>query len=253
LVLPEATGIGLTPQPGRPDQLFPAVRRLFEILAADRPLVAVFEDVHWAEPTLLALIDHLAEWTRDAPLLVLCLARPELLDNRQGWGGGQVRLEPLSASETDELISELLADLSLDDEARSRIRATSEGNPLYVEQLIAMVAEGFDAEHIPPTINALLAARLDALPEPIDLATLDLSFISLRLVLPAVRGLLGDGGAVERRGGLFEPEPVVVRHNGLPYLAWEIRLETDTSRQGDWGVMIALGPGMAAEVALLQW
>jgi len=150
---------------GASEDVFWSMRKALEQRARRRPVVLVLEDIHWAEPTLLDLIEHLAEWTRDAPLLVLCLARPELLDNRQGWGGGQVRLEPLSATETDELISELLSSSILDEETHARIRATSEGNPLYVEQLIAMLAEGGDPEHIPPTIHALLAARLDVLPD----------------------------------------------------------------------------------------
>jgi class 3 adenylate cyclase len=149
---------------GAPEDVFFAMRKTLEQRARRQPLVLVLEDIHWAEPTLLDLIEHLAEWTRDAPLLVFCLARPELLDERPAWGGSQIRLEPLSATETDKLIDELLASSFLDDEAHARIRKTSEGNPLYVEQLVAMLAEGGDPDDIPPTIHALLAARLDGLP-----------------------------------------------------------------------------------------
>ena len=116
----------------------------------------------------LDLLDHLVDWTRDAPLLLLCLSRPELLDERPGWGGQEhaeaIRLEPLSHTESDELIDELTDDPGLRDELRARIRDTAEGNPLFVEQLLAAVTESGDARDLPPTIHALLAARLDGLP-----------------------------------------------------------------------------------------
>jgi class 3 adenylate cyclase len=150
---------------GAPEDIFWSMRKALEQRARTRPTVLVVEDIHWAEKTLLDLVEHLAEWTRDAPLLLMCLARPELLDERPAWGGAQLRLEQLSATETEELISELLTGLRLDEEAHVRIRETSEGNPLYVEQLVAMLAEGGDPERIPPTIQALLAARLDGLPD----------------------------------------------------------------------------------------
>ncbi len=147
-----------------PEDIFWSIRKLFEHRARAKPPVLVLEDIHWAEPTLLDLIEHLAEWSRDAPLLLLCLTRPEFLEERPAWGSTQLRLEPLSANETDELIAELLAEHQLAEDVRTRIRTIAEGNPLYVEQLIAMLAEGGDAERIPPTIQALLSARLDALP-----------------------------------------------------------------------------------------
>jgi class 3 adenylate cyclase/tetratricopeptide (TPR) repeat protein len=151
------------------DEIAVAVRRLFEAAAGERPLVVVFDDLHWAEPTFLDLVEHVADWSRDAPILLLCLARPELLELRPGWGGGKlnattVLLEPLSAGETDELIDELLAGGSLDEELRDRIRAAAEGNPLFVEQMLAMVEESPDEVTVPSTIQALLAARLDQLP-----------------------------------------------------------------------------------------
>ena len=93
---------------------------------AARPLALVIDDVHWAEPTLLDLVEHLVSWTRDAPLLLLCLARPELLDERPAWGGQAnveiLTLEPLSQAESEELIEELLGDSELDVDTRTRIR-----------------------------------------------------------------------------------------------------------------------------------
>jgi class 3 adenylate cyclase/tetratricopeptide (TPR) repeat protein len=145
------------------------VRKALERRARERPLALVFEDIHWAEPTLLDLIEHLADWTRDAPLLLLCLARPELLDEREGWGGRQgvgelLTLEPLSRAEAERLIEEFTANEQVEDDVRSRILEVAEGNPLFVEQLLAMLAEGGGVDQVPGTIQALLAARLDALP-----------------------------------------------------------------------------------------
>jgi class 3 adenylate cyclase/tetratricopeptide (TPR) repeat protein len=154
---------------GAPEEIFWAVRKALEVRARERPLVLVVEDVHWAEPTLLDLIDHLADWTRDAQILLLCSARPELLDERPAWGAGRqnaetLTLQPLDESEADELIESRLGGVQLEEEARARIRRVAEGNPLFVEQLLAMLAEGGDADRVPPTMHALLGARLDALP-----------------------------------------------------------------------------------------
>jgi class 3 adenylate cyclase/tetratricopeptide (TPR) repeat protein len=148
-------------------ETFWAVRKLCEALAQDRPLVLCFEDVHWAEPTFLDLIEYLAGWIRDAPMLLICLARPEFLDDRPSWLSGRenaasLTLSPLSATDSEALLDALGAE----GDARLRIAEAAEGNPLYAEQMAAMVAEGGYAEGlftIPPTIQALLAARLDRL------------------------------------------------------------------------------------------
>jgi len=150
---------------GAPEDVFWSVRKVLGRRARERPLALVVEDIHWAESTLLDLIEHLADWTRDAPLLLLCLARPELIDERPAWGGRSITLGPLSRSESDELIDGLLGGSQLEDAIRARIREVAEGNPLFVEQLLAMLAEGDDPELVPPTMHALLAARLDALPD----------------------------------------------------------------------------------------
>jgi class 3 adenylate cyclase/tetratricopeptide (TPR) repeat protein len=155
---------------GAAEEIFLAVRQLVERQARERPLVLVIEDIHWAEPTLLDLIEHLADWTRNAQLLILCLARAELLDERPAWAGGQpnaqtITLDPLGDNESEALIEGLLGESQLDEHARSRIREVAEGNPLFVEQLVATFAEGGDVSRIPSTIHALLAARLDTLSE----------------------------------------------------------------------------------------
>jgi tetratricopeptide (TPR) repeat protein len=167
--LDSAVGTGTTGAVG--EEIFWAFRKLAETLANDLPLVLAFEDVHWAEPTLLDLIEHLADRVRSAPVLLLCLARPELLDGRPGWAGGKLNatsilLEPLSTEESSRLIDALSAESELAADASRRIAAAAEGNPLFLEQMLAMLAESGDGTSgltVPPAIQALLAARLDHL------------------------------------------------------------------------------------------
>ena len=112
---------------------------------AAQPLVLVFEDVHWGEEPLLELLEHLASSVREAPLLIVCLARPELLDVRPTWGGGRVRattleLEPLQAEESAQLVEALTAELELPVDAET-VLAKTEGNPLFIEETVRMLAE----------------------------------------------------------------------------------------------------------------
>jgi class 3 adenylate cyclase/tetratricopeptide (TPR) repeat protein len=182
---------------GAPEEIFWSVRKAFERRSQQRPLVLVIEDAHWAEPTLLDLVEHLVSWTRDAPLFLLCLARPELLDERPAWGGQtdaeMLMLEPLSPDEAEELIDELLGDSQLEVDTRTRIREVAEGNPLFVEQLLAMLAEGGDADRVPSTIQALLAARLDALPEEERTVLEHASGVGLEFEWDALAELASDG------------------------------------------------------------
>jgi class 3 adenylate cyclase len=160
-----AVGPSASAAPG--GETFWAVRRLLEEVARERPLVVVVEDIHWAEPTLLDLLEYLAGWTHDAPVLLLCIARPDLLDERPGWltqPGSGVLLEPLTEEESRALLDEIAQEWPLDTAARQRITDAAEGNPLYLEQMAAMLAEGGPADAIPPSIHALIAARLDRLP-----------------------------------------------------------------------------------------
>ena len=152
-----------------PAEIAWAVRKLLESSAEPAPVVAVFDDLHWGEPALFDLIEHIADLSRDAPILVLCLARPELLDARPGWGGGKlnattVLLEPLQPAETATLIDQLMP-TGIGARLRERVRATAGGNPLFVEEMLALLAESDGGGlAVPPTISALLAARLDQLP-----------------------------------------------------------------------------------------
>ena len=160
-----------------------AVRKSLEHLARAQPLVLVIDDLHWAEPLLLDLVEHLADWTRDAPVLLLVIARPELLELREGWGGGKVNattilLEPLPGAAATELLENLLGDNDLPHDAQERTLAAAEGNPLFVEEMVGMLIDDgllrFDGQvwraaedlahlTVPPTIQLLLAARLDRL------------------------------------------------------------------------------------------
>ena len=148
------------------DEIAWAFRRLLEREARDRPLVCVLDDLHWGEETFLDLVEHVADLARDAPILLLAIARPELLDRRPSWGGGKfnaatVLLEPLDAVETDQLLDALGG---VEGELRERIVAAAEGNPLFLEEMVALVRESADDEvSVPPTIQAVLAARLDQL------------------------------------------------------------------------------------------
>jgi predicted ATPase/class 3 adenylate cyclase len=148
-----------------------AAREWAELMAGVQPLVLVFEDIHWAEEPLLELIEHLASWVRGAPLLIVCFARPELLDVRPDWGGGRVRataieLEPLGSDESEELVDGLLAATGpLDEAVRQTVLDKTEGNPLFVEETVRMLAEngGGSAVQIPDTVQLLIAARIDRL------------------------------------------------------------------------------------------
>ena len=206
-------------------ELFWAVRRFFEALAQRRPLVVVLEDVHWAEPTMLDLVEYLGAWRSEAPVLVLCIARPELYDERPGWRSTAetIELAPLSGEETDALLADL-AGVELSEPRRARIVEVAEGNALFVEQLLAYVTEDVDPERldadVPPSIDALLASRLDSLDSE-DRAVLETAAVVgkdflRRAVLhlsPPERVAAIDGrlGALERRG-LIHP----VRARGLP-------------------------------------
>jgi class 3 adenylate cyclase/predicted ATPase len=143
------------------EETFWAYRKLFEALAKERALVLVLEDIHWAEPTLLDLIEHIVVWTREAPMLIVCVARPELLDDRPGWAGELIELERLPSEEAETLVAMLAA--GVDPAIRIRAIEVAEGNPLFLEQLLALAEEDGHELSVPDTIQALLSARLDRL------------------------------------------------------------------------------------------
>lgn len=156
----------------RRDESFAAWRRLLEALADRHPTVLVFEDLHWAGDELLDFVDSLPDWIEDVPMLVLCTARPELLDRRPSWGGGKrnaltISLSPLEPADTARLIAALLDRSVLPAETQGELLARAGGNPLYAEQFVRMLEERGEngaAVAIPETVQGIIAARLDALP-----------------------------------------------------------------------------------------
>ena len=162
-----------------------AVRRLIEIIGAARPVVLVIDDIHWAEPALLDLLDHVVSVIRDVPLMVVCLARPDFLEARPGWGAGvfnatNVQLPPLPETDVGFLIGELLGGAPVDPDLLTTVALASGGNALFVGQLLAMLRDDgritlvdgvwamtrrLDRVDLPPSIGALLRARLDRLPD----------------------------------------------------------------------------------------
>ena len=154
-----------------------AVRKLLEEAARQRPLVCVLDDIQWGEAAFLELVEQVAALAHDAPLVLCCVARSDLLERNPGWGHGQANavrllLEPLSDDQTSELIRSLSAGTHLPERLERRVREAAEGNPLFVEELIALLREAPEGDvALPGTIATLLAARLDQL-EPAERAVL---------------------------------------------------------------------------------
>jgi tetratricopeptide (TPR) repeat protein len=174
-----ASAIGLSGAQFPVHEVFWGARKVLEAIAARRPLVIAFEDIHWAEMTFLEFAQQLAH-EGEGPILLVCLARPEFLEIKQDWsdavGGLQIVLAPLGPAEVGRVLEQLLG--RVDDDVRERIAAASEGNPLFVEQLLEMMVEeglvrregdswvaagDLSTVSMPPTIHALLAARLERL------------------------------------------------------------------------------------------
>ena len=181
-----AAAIGSRQSPGSPAEIFWAFRKLFEALARERPLIVVVDDIHWAEPTLLDLLEYMIEFASNAPILLLCLARPELYESRPSWAvprrnASLIPLQPISESDATTLIDRLTAE-GFPPAARARVAEAAQGNPLFIEQLIALnanVTATDGAILVPPTIDALLAARIDRL-EPGDRAVIERAAIEGR-------------------------------------------------------------------------
>ncbi len=154
----------------RRGEAFAAWRRYLEALAEQRPLILVFEDLHWADEGLLDFVDELVDWLSGVALLVICSARPELLERRQDWGGGTLNastlgLSPLSQQQTAVLISQVLERALLPAEIQQALLERAEGNPLYAEQFAQLYVERGSADDLPlpETLQGIVAARLDGL------------------------------------------------------------------------------------------
>jgi class 3 adenylate cyclase/tetratricopeptide (TPR) repeat protein len=207
--------LGMAEPTAPPEQVFWAVRKVLEALAGDRPLLVILDDIQWAEPTFLDLVEHITDRSREVPMLIACLARPELLNLRPTWAGGKLNassilLEPLTDDACEQLLANLLDHQQAATDAWAHFKDVAEGNPLHVEEILAMLVDdgllrnsegrwvlATDAltTIVPPTIQALLAARLDRLP-------------------PTNRVVVGRASVIGRvfyRGPVGELVPVAVR------------------------------------------
>jgi class 3 adenylate cyclase/tetratricopeptide (TPR) repeat protein len=203
-----AAAIGLTAAAFPLHELYWAARKFFETLAADGPLVALIDDLHWAEPAFLDLIEHVLDTAEAAPVLLLCTARHDLLDDRPQWGerarSTRLVLGPLSDAASASVVANLLGQAGLPSTVIERIVRAAEGNPLFVEQMLSMLidsgalrnedgqwvrAASYGDIAVPPTIHALLEARLDKLDRKERAAVEPASVIGMEFARPAVESL----------------------------------------------------------------
>jgi class 3 adenylate cyclase/tetratricopeptide (TPR) repeat protein len=208
--------MGLDRDTAPAEETFWAIRRLFESVAAERPLVAIVDDLHWGEPLLLDLLEYLAGFSADAPILILCLARSELFETRPSWAAGEVvGLEALAESEARELVH-AIGEGEIGPPEEARIVRTAEGNPLFLEQLVATRAE-CGAEHLPPNVQAVLTARVASL-DPGERRVLEHASVEGRnfrwsvvaeLLPEEARESLGRDLMALVRRQLIEPDPSV--------------------------------------------
>ena len=212
---------------GDRSEVFAAWRQFVEALAESRPLVLVFEDLHWADEGLLDFVDYLAGWAGQVPLLVLCTARPELLARRPGWGGGKpnavtLSLAPLSEQDTARLIGLLLGRAVFEAGQQAALLAHAGGNPLYAEQYVAMLADQAAAGAelvVPESVQAIIGARLDLLAPPEKQLLHDAAVIGKVFWPGAVTALGGtrsgggelDNGALEEQLHALERKQFVRR------------------------------------------
>ena len=180
----------------RRSEAFAAWRRFLEALAEERPLVLIFEDLHFADDGVLDFVDYLAEWVRGVPILVVATARPELLSRRPGWGGGKANavtlsLAALSDEETARLVQALLARPALPAKTQKTLLARAGGNPLYAEEFVRMLAGGRRAEELPETVHGLIAGRIDALTGDEKALLQDVSVLGNAFWLGAASALSG--------------------------------------------------------------
>jgi class 3 adenylate cyclase/tetratricopeptide (TPR) repeat protein len=210
-----AAAIGQAESAGASEETFWAIRKLFEALARDRPAIVVLDDLHWAEPTFLDLVEYLVAFSSGSPILLVCVARAELLDTRPTWSAPRpnatsLLLEALTQDDAGELIERLLEGPELSSDVRGRILAAAEGNPLFVEQMLALQAEDGNGElDVPPTIQALLASRIDRL-EADERAVIERASVEGRLF---------------HRGAVAELAPERVRPNVSTHLLALVRKE----------------------------
>ena len=211
--------LGLDPEGSVDDreELFFSVRVFIESIAREQPTMFVLEDIHWADRSLLDLVELLAARLRDLPVLLLTLARPELLDARPAWGGGlpaytALPLSPLSPTEAEELAQLKLGQMT---ETAARLADTAGGNPLFIEQLAATMAESSAAGGaMPTTIRGILAARLDALPAEERALLLDAAVVGKTFWRGALERISGGTDGLSALLGALERRDLIVRDTG---------------------------------------
>ena len=205
--------MGLPADPENAPVLFPATRRLLEELAAERPLIVTFDDLHGAEPTVLDLVDHLADRT-SAPVLVLCLARPELFELHPDRDEeDRLLLDPLASEDVERLVAERAG--SIAPEALRRIVDVSQGDPLFAEQALAALDDDGSEDEIPSSLRGLLTMRLDRLgPGERDVLRSG-SIAGMEVPLDAIVALLPDAATpfVDRHLDTLEGKRLI-RHDG---------------------------------------
>jgi class 3 adenylate cyclase/tetratricopeptide (TPR) repeat protein len=218
-----AAAVGLGTEQFSIEELFWGARKFFEKLARQRPLVVLFDDIHWAESTFLDLIEHLLDATEDSPFLLLCPARHELLDTHPQWaerpGAARVVLEPLTTEDVEAIIENLLGEAGIAKEAQERIVSAADGNPLFVEQMLSMLIDKellrFDGARwtavsdladlsIPPTIQALMSSRLDSLTPSERVVVEPASVIGHVFATAAVEALVTESARPEVPGRLSD-------------------------------------------------
>jgi len=197
-----------------PPEIAWSVRKALEQAALDEPLVVVFDDIQWGEESFLDLIEHVADLSRDASILLLCMARPDLLEVRPGWGGGKVNatsvlLEPLAQTETTALVRALLG--ADDDALVARIGAAADGNPLFAEEMVELTRSSGGEVAVPATIQALLSARLDGLSAE-ERVVLECGAVEGQVFRRSAVAALAEGGVDAQltalvRKELLRPEP----------------------------------------------
>ena len=161
-------GLGEERTVAQRETIFFSARVFVESLAMTTPTLLLFEDIHWADASQLDLLEMLAARVRDVPVLLVALARPELLTDRPTWGGGlpaytSLQLDPLSEASSQELAEQLLSAKAVENGAATVVEM-AEGNPLFIEELTASIAERSSSEQLPTSVRAIIAARLDSLP-----------------------------------------------------------------------------------------
>ena len=209
---------------GSTDEIASAFRKLLEASAAERPLVAVFDDIQWGEEAFLDLLEHIAYLATASPILLVCMARPELLDRRPGWGGA-LALDALEVDDTERLVDSRLDAHALEAGVRERIVAASGGNPLFVEEMAAMLLESGNASiEVPPTIHALLQSRLDQL-EPGERTVLECAAVegeifhhgAVRALAPDVERLTTRLTSLARRGLIRSDRPQIAGEDAFRF------------------------------------